>query len=72
MAKWPDFAPEKPYMPEQLSEIRRDFALLSVSSLQKAYSEALERCGLGRDGRATRAEHIQVLVQAWWQLRKAM
>jgi len=43
---------------------------LSASSLQTAYTEALERCRLGRDGRPPKAEHIQVLVQAWRQLRK--
>jgi hypothetical protein len=62
--------PEKPYTPEQLSEIRRNFALLSTSSLQTAYTEALERCRLGKDGRPPKAEHIQVLVLAWRQLRK--
>jgi hypothetical protein len=70
MAKRPDFRPEKPFSAEQLSEIRRNFALLSASSLQTAYTEAWERCRLGRDGRAPRPEHIQVLVQAWRQLRK--
>jgi hypothetical protein len=42
MAKRPDHAPENLYTPEQLSEIRRNFALLSTASLQTAYSEALE------------------------------
>jgi hypothetical protein len=51
MAKRPDYAPEKPYTPEQLSEIRRNFAMLSKPSLQTAYAEALERCKLARDGR---------------------
>ena len=71
MAKRPDFTPEKPFSAEQLSQIRRNFALLSTSSLQQAYLEALERCRLGRDGRPPKAEHIQVLVQAWRLLRKA-
>jgi hypothetical protein len=70
MAKGPDFSPEKPFSGEQLAEIRRNFAMLSTSSLQQAYSEALERCRLGRDGRPPKAEHIQVLVQAWRQLSK--
>ena len=70
MANKPDYTPEKPYSAEQLAEIRRNFALLSPSSLQTAYTEALERCRLGRDGRPPKAEHIQVLVQAWRQLRK--
>jgi hypothetical protein len=59
MAKRNDFTPEKPYSAEQLSEIRRNFALLSVSSLQTAYSEALERCQLGKDGRPPKVEHIK-------------
>jgi hypothetical protein len=71
MAKRPDFTPEKPFTAKQLSEIRRKFALLSTPSLQTAYAEALERCRLGRDGRPPKAEDIQVLVQAWRQLRKA-
>jgi hypothetical protein len=70
MANRPDYTPEKPYTDQQLSEIRRNFAMLSTSSLQQAYSEALERCKLARDGRPPKAEHIQVLVQAWKQLRK--
>jgi hypothetical protein len=37
MAKRPDFTPEKPFTAEQLSEIRRNFALLSTPSLQTAY-----------------------------------
>ena len=71
MAKRPDYTPEKPFTEEQLSEIRRNFSLLSTPSLQTAYTEALERCRLGRDGRPPKAEHIQTLVQAWRQLRKA-
>jgi hypothetical protein len=64
MAKRPDFTPEKPFTAEQLSEIRRNFALFSTPSLQTAYAEALERCRLGRDGRPPGAERIQTLVQA--------
>jgi hypothetical protein len=71
MANMPDFTPEKPFTEEQLSEIRRNFAMLSKPSLETAYTEALERCKLTRDGRPPKAEHIQVLVQAWRQLRKA-
>lgn len=70
MAKRPDFTPEKPYSTEQLSEIRRNFAIMSKPSLETAYTEALERCRLAKDGRPPKAEHIQVLVQAWRQLRK--
>src|SRR3974377_602455 len=71
MAKRPDFTPEKPFTEEQLSEIRRNFARLSTPSLQTAYTEARGRGRLARDGRPPRAEHIQTLVQAWRQLRKA-
>jgi hypothetical protein len=70
MANGQAYTLEKPFTLEQLSEIRRNFALLSTPSLQTAYTEALERCRLGRDGRPPRAEHIQTLVQAWRQLRK--
>jgi hypothetical protein len=62
MADRPDFTPEKPFTAEQLSEIRRKFALLSTPSLQTAYTGALERCRLGRDGRPPNAEHIQTVV----------
>jgi hypothetical protein len=57
MARSPDFSREKPFTPEQLSEIPRNFAMLSRSSLQKAYSEALERCRLTRNGRPSNAAH---------------
>jgi hypothetical protein len=66
------FTPEKPYTREQLSEIRRNFAMLAKPSLETAYAEALERCKLAKDGRPPKAEHIQVLVQAWKQLRKTL
>jgi hypothetical protein len=71
MAKRPDFTPEQLYSEGQLSEIRRNFAMLSKPSLETAYTEALERCKLARDGQPPKAEHIQVLVQAWRQSRKA-
>ena len=71
MANRPDYSPEKPFTEEQLSEIRRNFSRLSTPSLQTAYTEALERCRLTRDGRPPKAEYIQTLVQAWRQLRKA-
>jgi hypothetical protein len=60
MANRPDYTPEKPFTEEQLSEIRRNFAMLTKPSLQTAYAEALERCKLARDGRPPKAEHIQV------------
>jgi hypothetical protein len=50
LAKRPDHTPEKPFTEEQVSEVRRNFAMLSTASLQTAYTEALERCRLGRDG----------------------
>jgi hypothetical protein len=58
MANLADCTPEKPFNDKQLSEIRRNFSLLSTSSLQGAYTEALERCRLGRDGRPPKAEYI--------------
>jgi hypothetical protein len=39
MANRPDLTPEKPYTEEQLSEIRRNFAMLSKPSLETAYTE---------------------------------
>jgi hypothetical protein len=48
MEKSPDYTLEKPFTEEQLSEIRRNFTLLSTASLQQAYSEALKRCRLGQ------------------------
>jgi len=52
--------------PEQLVEVRQNFAKLSLPSPQQAYSEALDR-----RGRAPASIHLQVLVQAWKHLRKA-
>jgi len=66
----PDFGPDEILTPEQLVRVRSNFAKLSLSSLQQAYREALERCKLDRRGRAPRSVDIQVLVQAWKQLRK--
>ena len=68
MANRPDFTDEV-LLPEQLAEVRRNFARLSVPSLQTAYAEALERCKLDRRGRPPASIHVQVLVQAWKQLR---
>lgn len=72
MAKHPDYSPEQPFTPEQLAEIRWNFAMLSTSSLRTAYTEALERCRLTCDGRPPKAEQMQELVQAWRQLRKGV
>jgi hypothetical protein len=72
MASSPDFSPDQVMSPEQLQEVRQNFAKLSTPSLQQAYSEALERCKLDRRGRAPASIHIQVLVQCWKQLRKAV
>jgi hypothetical protein len=71
MAKRTDFSPDAPLSAEQLVELRQQYAKLSTSSLQQAYREALERCKLDRRWRAPASSHIQVLVQAWRQLRKA-
>jgi hypothetical protein len=57
---------------QQMAEVRQNFAKLSLPSLQTAYSETLERCKLDRRGRAPASIHIQVLVQCWKQLRKAV
>ena len=70
MAARPDFGPDEVLSRERLMEVRQNFARLSIPSLQQAYAEALERCKLDRRGRAPASIHIQVLVQAWKQLRK--
>ena len=64
IAKGLGYRPAQPFTSVELVDIRRNFAMLSIPSLQTAYSEALERCKLGRGGRPPNAEHIQVLVQA--------
>lgn len=71
MANRPDFSPDEVLSQEQLSGVRQNFAKLSLPSLQQAYSEALERCKLDRRGKVPHSIHIQVLVQAWKQLRRA-
>jgi hypothetical protein len=45
MAKRPDYTPEKPFTQEQLSEMRRNFSLLSTPSLQTAYTERWNDAG---------------------------
>jgi hypothetical protein len=72
MANRPDFTPDEVLSVQQLAEVRQGFARLSTPSLQQAYSEALERCKLERRGKAPASIHIQVLVQAWRQLRKVI
>ncbi|HTS32265.1 MAG TPA: hypothetical protein VMH81_40630 [Bryobacteraceae bacterium] len=63
-------APDPPLTPEQLADLRRQFAKLSLTSLYDAYHAAWLRCKAERDGRAPRAVHIQELVQVWKELRK--
>jgi hypothetical protein len=55
---------------EELAELRRRFAQLSLTGLYAAYDAAWLRCKVERDGRAPRAECIQELVQVWKELRK--
>jgi hypothetical protein len=71
MVARPDFSPDVPLTPQQLAELRLRYARLSTSGLQTAYAEALERCKLDKRGRPPQSVHIQVLVQAWKQLRKS-
>jgi hypothetical protein len=72
LAKRPDYTPEQPLSAEQLADRHAArFALPSTPGLRYAYSEALERCKLGRDGRPPKAEFVQELVQAWKQLMEA-
>jgi hypothetical protein len=56
LAKRRDFPPDQVLSVKQLLEVRQGFAKLSTSSLQQAYSEALERCKLDRRGRAPWSE----------------
>jgi len=70
MAKRPDFTPEKPFTAEQLSEIRRNFALLSPSSLQTAYAEAWNGANWTATADRQTPKHLLVSVQARRQLRR--
>jgi len=70
VAERPDFSPDKPLSTAELAELRQRYAQLSTPGLQTAYTEALERCKLDNRGRPPKSVHIQVLVQAWKQLRK--
>ncbi len=72
MAKRRDFTPDHPLSPEQLENLRRQFARLSMTGLYDAYHSAWLRCKVERNGRAPRAEHIQELVQVWKELRKSV
>jgi len=70
MAERPDFGPDKPLTLTQLAEVRQRYAQLSTPGLKTAYAEALDRCKLDKRGRPPQSVHIQVLVQAWKELRK--
>ncbi len=67
----PNSGPDDRMTPEQLADLRRQFAKLSLTSLYDAYHAAWLRCKAERDGRAPRAIHIQELVQVWKELRKS-
>ena len=56
---------------EQLANLRRQFARLSVDGLYASYQGAWQRCKIERNGKPPRAENIQELVQVWKELRKA-
>jgi len=71
MAKRPDLSPDRPLTPAQLADLRQVFMKLSPEGLAAAYNAAWLKCKVERNGRAPRAEHIQELVQAWKELRKA-
>jgi hypothetical protein len=55
---------------EQLAQVCNTHPMLSTDHLQKAYTEAFERCRLDRRGQPPQTVHIQVLVQVWRVLRK--
>ena len=72
MGRRPDYPADRPLSPEQLADLRRQFAKLSLTSLYDAYHAAWLRCKVERNGHAPRAMHIQELVQVWKELRKGM
>jgi hypothetical protein len=61
---------DRPLTPEQIQNLRQQFARLSVTALYDAYHAAWLRCKVEPDGHAPHAEKIQELVQAWKELRK--
>jgi len=66
----PASPPDRPLAPEQLAELRRRYAQMSVTALFDAYNAAWLRCKVEQNGKAPRAEHVQQLVTAWRELRK--
>ena len=69
MATPPTSPPDRPLRPEQLADLRRRYAQMSVTALLDAYNAAWLRCK-AENGTAPRAEHVQQLVTAWKELRK--
>jgi hypothetical protein len=71
MAKLPNFTLAKPSTLETtLGDPAQHRDVEYIESSESVYG-SLERCRLARDRRLPNAEHIQVLVQAWSQLRKS-
>ena len=70
MARRPDPLPDSPLSTTDLAELRRQYMMLSPTTLETVYSDAWERCKLEPRGRLPPAEQIQVLVAAWRVLRK--
>lgn len=69
MARRPEFGQEKIWTREELKEITRNLALLSVQGVREFYERAYRECRIsGRDFPPARA--VQELVQAWKQLRR--
>jgi hypothetical protein len=54
--------------PEQLAELRHRYGMLHISSVQRMYREAYERCAPVAD-RIPKAAAIQELVTVWKYLR---
>lgn len=65
----PDSSADRPLLPEQLAELRRQFATMSITALFDAYNAAWLRCKM-ENGKVPRAEHVQQMVTAWKELRK--
>ena len=54
--------------PEQLAELRHRYGMLHISSVQRLYREAYERCAPVGD-RTPKASAMQELVSVWKYLR---
>jgi hypothetical protein len=71
MARRPDFRKqEKVWSAEDLKEIGRNLAVLSEHAVHEVYQRAYRECAIINSSTFPPARAVQVLVQAWKQLRK--